>query len=48
MNSSKKIMNKQNGESVKESSQVSAAKGNKRLSDGGFSDRSMILGHRLS
>ena len=34
MNSSKKIMNKQNGESVKESSQVSAAKGNKRLSDG--------------
>ena len=43
MNSSKKIMNKQNGESVKESSQVSAAKGNKRLSDGGFSDTKKIV-----
>ena len=43
MNSSKKIMNKQNGESAKESSQVSAAKGNKRLSDGGFSDTKKIV-----
>lgn len=43
MNSSKKIMNKQNGESVKESSQVSAAKGSKRLSDGGFSDTKKIV-----
>ena len=43
MNSSKKIMNKQNGESVKESSQVSATKGNKRLSDGGFSDTKKIV-----
>ena len=42
MNSSKKIMNKQNGESVKESSQVSAAKGNKRLSDGGFRDTKKV------
>lgn len=43
MNSSKKIMNKQNGESAKESSRVSAAKGNKRLSDGGFSDTKKIV-----
>lgn len=43
MNSSKKIMNKQNGESAKASSQVSAAKGNKRLSDGGFSDTKKIV-----
>ena len=43
MNSSKKIMNKQNGESVKESSLVSAAKGIKRLSDGGFSDTKKIV-----
>ncbi len=43
MNSSKKIMNKQNSESAKTSSQVSAAKGNKRLSDGGLSDTKKIV-----
>lgn len=43
MNSSKKIMNKQNGEKDNVSSQVSAAKGNKRLSDGGFSDTKKIV-----
>ena len=43
MNSSKKIMNKQNSESVKAPSQASAAKGNKRLSDGGLSDTKKIV-----
>ncbi len=43
MNSSKKIMNKQNNEKEKASSQVSAAKGNKRLSEGGFSDTKKIV-----
>lgn len=39
MNSSKKIMNKQNNEKDNNvSSNVSAAKGNKRLSGGGVSD----------
>lgn len=43
MNSSKKIMNKQNSESAKVPSQASAAKGNKRLSDGGLSDTKKIV-----
>lgn len=43
MNSSKKIMNKQNSESAKAPSQASAAKGNKRLSDGGLSDTKKIV-----
>lgn len=43
MNSSKKIMNKQSNENEKASSQVSAAKGNKRLSEGGFSDTKKIV-----
>ena len=44
MNSSKKIMNKQNNEKDNNvSSNVSAAKGNKRLSGGGVSDVKKII-----
>ena len=43
MNSSKKIMNRQTGEKEKTTTPVSAAKGDKKLSDGGFSDTKKIV-----